>query len=121
MPLELERYLRYRHLPELRKRLVFLCVNCVLNLAINIQTILGDRQIDWVSHLAAFIMGILLMFATSDFTMMPAFLSRYKYVVKRLCTLIAIAAGLIMFIISLTRLRIHNIGRDLYDSGVCKK
>lgn len=113
--------MRNRHLPELRKRLIFLCVNFTLNLAINIETIVGNKQIDWVSHLAGLLMGILLVLSTSDYTVMPAFLHRNKYVLRKLCGILAVAGSLSLLIISLTRLRINGVGRDLYNSQTCYK
>lgn len=94
-------------------------MNFSLNLAINIETIVGDHQIDWISHLTALLMGVLLLFATSDFTVMPATVQRYKYILRRLATIFAIAATFILLVISLTRLRIHGIGRELWESGAC--
>jgi hypothetical protein len=38
--------MKYRYLPELRKRLIFLVVNFTINLVINIESIVGDKQID---------------------------------------------------------------------------
>lgn len=117
LPFELERYWRHRQLPELRKRLIFLIINFTINLAINIESIVGHGNIDWISHLAGFITGILLIIMMSDYTGFPEYISDRKQLFRRIAGFLFIVMFGLLVLGVFARQRVKGIGYDLYKSG----
>jgi hypothetical protein len=70
--------LKIRRLQIAKRRIIQLTINIVICFTLNFEGFMGINNVDWVSHSAAILIGILLGVMLQDFSVFPISIQRHK-------------------------------------------